>query len=115
MSYIPDCRTDECYNQKYLNEKDKDYIGGYDYCVDPTVSTFFDNLDFMDGEVQAIFEKEVRKDLQKEGIRTVGDYVRIKLFEWIEMERDELRTAMIDEMNDDEYDAIKEKVDGQDR
>jgi hypothetical protein len=38
-----------------------------------------------------------------------------KLLEWIESERDELSTAMIDDMEDDEYEEIKAQVDGEDK
>ena len=34
MSYIPDCRTDEYYNEKYLEGLEKTFIEGFDFCVE---------------------------------------------------------------------------------
>lgn len=45
MSYIPDCRNDENYNQKYLNDKDREFVRGYDWCTEEVVDNFFNNMD----------------------------------------------------------------------
>ena len=42
--YIPDCRTDESYNQKNLNKRNKDILSGYDHGVS-CVLNMFENLD----------------------------------------------------------------------
>lgn len=131
MSRIPDCRNDENYNEKYLNKRDKEFVSGYDWCTECAVDTFFDNLDafisvdsvLMDAlnkelpdcmkseeEIEFTFgtmEKEVRK------IETYGDLLRSQLLEYIENERDELITSMIDSMDDNEYELNKAKANGE--
>lgn len=32
MTYIPDCRTDEVYNESNLNDRDKEFVKGFDFC-----------------------------------------------------------------------------------
>ena len=104
MSYIPDCRTDENYNEKYLNEKDKLFIAGYDWAVNE-MSIFFDNLNVYP-EVETILADDT-------AIITEGkaDKVKEAIEEWVEMSRDELITSMIDGMDGDEYEKIKAEVD----
>lgn len=45
MSYIPDCRTDKAYNERYLNADDAEFVRGYDWCAERVVENAFDNLD----------------------------------------------------------------------
>ena len=40
MSYIPNCREDENYNQKYLTGDDKEFVRGYDWCTEQAVDNF---------------------------------------------------------------------------
>ena len=128
MSYIPDCRTDANYNEKYLNERDKEFIAGFDWAIENAVDNFFYNNfekglddhefvghtmveelpDSLKKEIEVEFEdshKEVRK------IETIADYVRSKILDWCEYERDNLITSMIDNMDEKEYKSIKERVD----
>ena len=44
-------------------------------------------------------------------VKTYADLIRMKLFEWIEMERNELITSMIDNMDDKEYEQNKKEAD----
>lgn len=128
MSYIPDCRADDAYNQKYLNEKCKTEITGYDWCAEEVVDTFFDNLDtYIDEDLLKILESELpeedreeyewsytfgNREPEKRTVRTLADLIRAKIQEFIENERDELIVSMIDCMDEAEYDRIKEQVDG---
>lgn len=128
MSRIPDCRTDENYNQKYLDRDNSNVISGYDWCTEMAVDNFFDNFGDVDDEylthilsekVPDILKSEYEMDFtfgdsktEKRKIETYADLLRLKILEWIEAERDELITSMIDNMDEDEYKAIKEKVDG---
>lgn len=130
MSYIPDCRTDENYNQKYLNDHDKDAIKGYDWCAEEVVDNFFDNMDVYfadDSYLMHTLNEEVPEDQQEEyemeysfgeqetvkrTVKTYADLLRSKLLDWIEMQRDEIITSMLDGMNEDEYQQIKAEVDG---
>lgn len=135
MSYIPDGRTDENYNQKYLNEQDKDFLRGFDWCAEIAVDNFFDN--HFDGASDTYLEMALREQVPeslreeyemeftfydddngvvKTELRTVQNYadlLRFQILEWIEMNRNELITGMIDGMDDEEYQKIKAEVDGQ--
>lgn len=133
MSYIPDCRRDEYYNQKYLNEKDAEFVRGFDWCAENAMDVFFDNIEEffgIDSYIMHILKEEIPEDEHEEYIqinsfdeheekRTVKTYldaIRAHLIDWVESNRDELITSMIDGMDEDEYKAIKEKVDrGEDK
>ncbi len=125
---FPDCRNDENYNEDFLNGVDKEFVAGYDWCTEQAVDNFFDNLDVYfsdDSSLIKAFNEELPEVMQSEEeiewtfgnrepevrkIRTFGDLFRFYLHEWIESERDELITSMIDNMDDDLYKAIKHKV-----
>lgn len=127
MSYIPDCRRDEHYNQKYLNEKDSEFVRGFDWCAENAMDVFFDNIeDFLgiDSYIMHILKEEIPEDEheeyvqityggteEKRTIKTYLDSIRACIIDFVESNRDELITSMIDSMDDDEYEAIKEKVD----
>jgi len=99
MSRIPDCRKDENYNEKYLNGKDKGFIGGFDCAVESMNCFLEGNTDVFPEFAERFCEKDI--ELIKKCLNT-----------WVESSRNELITTMIDAMDDDEYDTIKEKVDG---
>ena len=122
MSYIPDCRTDENYNEKYLNAQDKEFLRGFDWCCEMAADCFFDNLPFTDDTyIMHTLNEEIPEDSHEEYdvesefdlparhriVKTYADMLRAKLLEFIECERDELITSMIDEMPEDEYEACK--------
>lgn len=129
MSRIPDCRTDEYYNQKYLNQRDTAELFGFDYCTEEAVDNFFDNIDHyfgIDSYLGHVLNEELPKSMQEEytmefsfradesedrTCKTYADLLRMRILEWIEMERDEVITSMIENMDDEEYEAIKAKVD----
>lgn len=130
MSCIPDCRCDEYYNEKYLNERDKDFLRGFDWCAEMAADNFFDNIDDYFDEDSYLGhrlheelpesmkdEYEVESDLdgatQLRKVETYADLLRSKILTWIEMERDELITSMLDGYGEEEYQEIKERVDGQ--
>lgn len=121
MSYIPDCRTDENYNIEHLNDDDKSFVQGFDWCVEMAVDNFFDNemhdLLNEDSFIGHILSMElpdlmkttydlpltyVTKDTSEDEkvrtlqINTYADLIRARILEWIEMERDELITSMVD-------------------
>lgn len=107
MSYIPDCRTNEHYNQKYLNKMDKEFVAGYDWAVEQIVNMIENN-------VNVYPELEDILDFHK----AVACVDKIKILkeaveDWAEAERDNLITSMIDNMDDDEYQSIKKKVDSE--
>lgn len=98
MNY-PDCRTDENYNEKYLNEENKKIVAGFDCCLESIVCLIEGNFDIFPALEYGMSEK-TREEL-KDAIET-----------WAESSRNELITSMIDAMSDEEYDSIKEAVDG---
>ena len=131
MSYIPDCRSDEHYNAKYLNEKDYKFVRGYDWAVEQEIDNFFDNLEVTESdrlikmmeeplpkelvqeyEVPTTFNGDESQEYETRTAKTYGDLLRMNLLRWAECGRDELITSIIDGMTDEEYQAIKEKVDG---
>ena len=130
MTYIPNCREDENYNEKYLNKKDKEFLAGFDWCMESAVDNFFDNNykagfdegDFVGHEVLQELP-EVEKDsyvmefnfgerkAEERKIETIIDKIRYEILAWIECERDMLITSMIDAMDEEEYHNIKSEVD----
>ena len=129
---IPDCRNDENYNEDFLTGEDKEFVRGYDWATEMAVDNFFDN-NFApdmppmeeDGELTTMLTKELPTYLQKteevsftfgdrepetREIKTYADLLRSRMLDWIEAHRDELITSMIDDMDDDIYEAIRNKV-----
>lgn len=131
MSYFPDCRSDEYYNQKYLTGDDEKIIRGFDWCVEQVVDNFFDNFDVVDSDyLDLALERQVPEDLRAEyemedtfhpfsegsrpehrKVETYLDYLRYRLLCWIESHRNELITAFLDEMDEEEYQKVKAAVD----
>ena len=103
MSCIPDCRTDEYYNEKYLNEKDKEFVSGFDYCTKSAVECGFANIE------DFFYELEI--DVRPSDVKKVTEAVEKWLLDWIESQRDEMITSIIDYMDEEEYKKIKQEVD----
>lgn len=110
MSYIPDCRSDECYNEKYLVGNDDNFVAGYDYCAKEAVDAFFDNLDIYEG-VFDIDGEDINLARFLENHAEVKTALREALQEYVENRRDELITSFIDDMDEDEFAKTKERVD----
>ena len=96
MSYIPDCRTDKAYNERYLKEDDAEFVRGYDWCAEKAVENAFDNLDAWEPDL----------DVRPSDIKKVAEALKPFLLGWIEMNRNELITSMIDNMGAEEYRSI---------
>lgn len=114
MTYIPDGRKDEFYNQKYLLDKDAEFVAGLDWCRIFAVENFFDNLDIYESE----FDEDTEEDNEEfnlisylEEHEEIRNKLREVITQYIEMERDELVTSMIDNMEEDEFEKRKKKVD----
>lgn len=122
MSYIPDCRRDEFYNQKFLSGDNKEFIRGFDWCVEEAVDNFFsDNYDYDDGtEIAHFLNQKVPECLREKyvmeytfgnrpdeerTVETYSDLIRAELLAWIESERNTMITGMINDMSDEEYAA----------
>ena len=106
--YVPNARTDEVYNEKYLAEKDKDVIAGYDEAT-KTIDSFFDNLEVYDFEVD---EEDIDLGRFLDNHEEIKEALKNNLLEHLESGRNTLVVEMIDHMDDGEYEKIKAKVDG---
>ena len=123
------CREDDTYNQAFLNEKDSEFLRGFDWAVEMAADNFFDNdMDGLADEKSYIghilcekLPKSLRekytmeytfgdREEEERTVKTYADLIRYRLLNWIEMTRDELITSMLDNMDEAEYTAIKKKV-----
>lgn len=124
---IPDCRNDIHYNEDFLNKDDKQYIAGFDSCTDAmeiaiaaieTANFYLDELFEDDSETLAsVLEKELPADVKKklsenyiEEFETYADVLKYELFQYIELERNEQITSMIDGMPEDEYEKNRKEA-----
>lgn len=114
MSYIPDCRTDECYNYENLTNDDKQFVNGFDYCTEVAADCFFDNLDAFfgsDSHIMHALNEELPREMKEayevefdylgngtvtRDVETYADLLRARMLEFIEAQRDELIVSMID-------------------
>ena len=107
---LPNTRTDETYNEKYLNENDKEFVNGFDYGAEEVIDSFFANLEAYDWDAE---DEDI--DLYK--ILTnhpdICERLQENLKDHFESERDSLIVSMIDAMDDEEYEEIKKEVDGE--
>lgn len=124
---FPDTRTDDFYNEDFLDTDNKEFIRGFDWAIEMVLDNLFNNLDvaIVDEVVIREMEKKLPEDMQGESydaefrfmdgvehrvITTYADLIRSNVLTYAEMERDELITSMIDGMDDDVYNAIRNKV-----
>ncbi len=86
MSYIPDCRTDEDYNEKNLSdERDIAALRAYDLAIED-IDTLFANLDVY----------EVRVDLRPSDFQAAADEIQEMAKDWMEMHRNEMIVSLLD-------------------
>lgn len=98
MSYIPDCRTDEVYNENNLNELDKEFIAGYDFALNQVFVDLIGNLDLYDFDIDGVdFNLVTLLDNHPEVKKALYD----AMCSYHEMFRDELITSMIESYPDD--------------
>lgn len=128
---LPNCREDAYYNEDFLNERDKEFVKGFDYATEMACDNFFDNhydnigsdenSDYLDRTLTKIvpeymqeeYEMQFASGNRENEVRTVetyADYIRFKILEWIERQRDELITSMIDDMDRKEYKENRHKA-----
>ena len=124
------CRKDDYYNADFLIGNDREFVRGYDWLTEMVVDNFFNNLEMLDSDLmEKVLDEKVPDSLQEEyemvntfkldaempdseirKVETYGDYIRFKLLEHIESERDQLITSMIDGMDEDIFNAIRNRV-----
>lgn len=145
MTYIPDVRNKyenkpyqkekrlNAYWQKFLNKSDKEFVAGYDHCIEDVVSNLFNNLDVYENELNRawfaddddreydfdydfINDEKDFDEMTDEELSEIGRFNRVLkvmkkiVLHWTEMERDQLVVSMIDSMDEEEYEAIKKAV-----
>lgn len=91
MAYFPDCRKDEIYNYEKLNDRDKEFIDGYDWCVNNGIELFFDNLN-----IYQISHNGFDLIGYLESNEEIKDEFEEALLDYIEMHRNQLITSMLD-------------------
>lgn len=116
MSIIPDCRVDENYNADFLNEKDSEFISGYDYALTQILNLIQNNLEVYQNELTEISpykdgcpEDEIyasRRDLFDIVEENKGLISNI-ISDWHERERDTIITSFIENMSEEEYENCK--------
>lgn len=124
---FPDCRNDEFYNADFLDKNDSECVSGYDWAAE-AVDNLFDNLEvitdssdyvanFMNTEVPDYMQEQYTMEFafgnredEDRVVKTYADYLRFKILEWLEDERNEFITSMIDNMDEKMYEAIRNRV-----
>ena len=128
MSFIPDCRNDDYYNEDFLTASDKAEVAGFDWCCEMAADNFFDNMDIFfdeDSHMRHMLDEELPEDMKEQydvessfgehhvetrEVKTYGDLLRSKMLDYIESVRDEMITSMIDNMPDEIFKAVRNKV-----
>lgn len=119
MTFIPDTRNDDAYNQDFLNNIDKSFIRGYDYALETICNLFSGNLDVYSDELNevcpedhTIEEDEVfsKRDDLYEILEENNEIISAIIKNWLESSRDEIITSFIDSMDDKEYEELKAKA-----
>lgn len=124
---LPDCRHDDYYNSDFLDEKDYEFVRGYDWATE-AIDNLFNNLESLtDGSdhIEKFLDEKLPESMQDEytmdfafsepkredrKVETYGDFLRMKMLEWLETERNEFITGMIDNMDETIYKAIRNKI-----
>ena len=125
---LPDCRNDDYYNRDFLIDENHEFVRGFDWATE-AIDNIFNNLNALT-EGSDYAEKFLNEPLPESMLdeydmdyafsdseptehreaRTYGDFLRMKMLEWLENERNELITNMIDNMAEDIYQNVRNKV-----
>lgn len=105
--YMPNARTDEAYNEKYLVGKSKATLDGYDIAVD-AIDSFFDNLEVYDFEVDG---EDIDLGRFLDNHPEIKEVFKGNLLEHLESGRNALVVSEIETMDEGEYEKIKAEVD----
>ena len=123
------------YYQGLLSDEDAEYLAGYDYAIEQmlasliyNISDYFDELvedeiiseesldlveelagDFVDGELDEEGKRLELSEIKDPMARLIFTVFRA-VFDWAEMERDELGTSMIESMGEEEYQKCRERL-----
>ena len=87
MTFFPNVREDEDYNEKMLKPPFIDRLGGYDYAVEE-VETAFNNLDaHVDESLVIHYLAEHKEEIEK---------IKNIILRYLEIERNEMVVSMIE-------------------
>lgn len=116
MSLIPDVRNDDTYNDQFLDEKDENFVAGYDTAFEEIITLFADNLSTYEGELTELCpegytpESDEAFSKREDLYSIVEDNKEILcaiIKDWLEAQRDEIVTSMIDSYDADYYGELK--------
>ncbi len=106
--YMPNARTDEVYNEKYLKPEDKMLLKGYDFAFSKSLSNVLDNLDpydfDIDGEDLNLARIFINHPKILEALKQAIDL-------GMESDRNDFVISILEGYDGDEYQKIKETVD----
>ena len=100
---VANCREDSAYNEDFLTNMDKEFIQGFDYCLEQIVNLFENNLDEYE------FERKGVIDVMQVLEENKGEIVEI-IRDWAESDRNMMITSMIDHMDNKEYEINRNKA-----
>lgn len=125
MSYIPNCREDGTYNEKYLTDNNAAYVAGFDWAV-AELNNAAENYEELGSNIEDISESSkaqyewVMQELTGEDLYWIlsnrpdlRNWLWNLLNNWVELGRDELITSMIDDMSEEDYSKVKAIVDNE--
>lgn len=101
----PDCRVDENYNEDFLIEEDKLVIRGYDLACEIATDFILSNI-----EPEEILGVLGANKVVRSVFSTVKKYIHRELSRHLEASRDEIITSIIDNMDEDKYNEIREQA-----
>lgn len=101
MTMFADARTDDFYNQDFLNKNDRQFVEGYDYAVEQIKNLFEGNIETYEDDLS----NELVDALEEDGEKVID-----MIEQWAESERDMLITHMIDGMEEKQYQRLRRKA-----
>lgn len=116
MSFIPDTRNDDYYNEDFLDKISKSCLVGYDFALDQIINLIGGNLDIYSDDLNELCPEDheieedeaySKRDDLYEILEDNKEIICAIIKDWMERNRDELVTSMIDGMDDEEYEGIK--------
>ena len=116
---FPDCRNDDVYNERFLEDRDEQFIQGFDLVFSEVINLIADNLDSYDQELTELcpegYEPEEdeafskREDLY-EILEDNKEIICAIIKDWLENVRNEVITSSIDDYSEETFDFIKDEV-----
>lgn len=93
---FPDCRTDKYYNQKFLDDNEKEYVSGFDWAVEQITNLLEHNMDVYELDFD-IAGEDINLARFLENHEPINEMLVGCVEHWMESERNQLITALLDE------------------